>query len=294
MRRRPRRLRPAQGRGPGDRVESPYDPDARFRTKPGANWTGYMAHLTETCDEGLPRLVVHAETTPANVHEAMRVEPIHAALTAKGLAPAQHLADSAYMGADLLVDARERHGIDLIGPQRRNLNWQGRDERAFDVADFAVDWDRQVARCPEGKSSVYWTTCSNPGRARGRPRIRVRFRADDCRVCPSRARCTRSPTQERALWLLPQREQELFTAARAREHTAEYRRLYAQRQGIEGTMSQGVRAFGLRQARCRGLAKAGLQHVATAAALNLDRLAAWFAERPLAPTRTSRFAALAA
>ena len=83
-------------------------------------------------------------------------------------------------------------------------------------------------------------------------------------------------------------------AARARERTAEHRRLYAQRQGIEGTLSQGVRALGLRRARYRGLVKTGLQHVATAAALNLDRLAAWLAERPLAPTRTSRFAALAA
>ena len=61
-----------------------------------------------------------------------------------------------------------------------------------------------------------------------------------------------------------------------------------------GTLSQGVRAFGLRRARYRGLAKTNLQHVATAAALNLDRIAAWFSGRPLAPTRTSRFAALAA
>jgi transposase len=71
-------------------------------------------------------------------------------------------------------------------------------------------------------------------------------------------------------------------------------RLYAKRRGVEGTLSQAVRAFGLRRARYRGLAKAGLQNVATAAAINLDRLAAWFAERPLAPTRVSRFAALAA
>ena len=42
------------------------------------------------------------------------------------------------------------------------------------------------------------------------------------------------------------------------------------------------------------LAKIGLQHLATAAALNLDRLAAWLTERPLAPTRVSRFAALLA
>jgi IS5 family transposase len=63
---------------------------------------------------------------------------------------------------------------------------------------------------------------------------------------------------------------------------------------VEATLSQGVRAFGLRRARYRGLARTGLQHVATAAAINLDRIAAWFAGRPLAPTRTSRFAALAA
>jgi hypothetical protein len=55
-----------------------------------------------------------------------------------------------------------------------------------------------------------------------------------------------------------------------------------------------VRAFGLRRARYGGLAKTAPQHVATAAALDPDRLGAWFAERPLAPTRVSRFAALAA
>ena len=91
---------------------------------------------------------------------------------------------------------------------------------------------------------------------------------------------------------MPQPEHEALAAARAREGTAEGKARYAQRNGVEGTLSQAVRGFGLRQARSRGLAKTGLQGVATAA-LNLDRLAAWFAGRPLAPTRTSRFAALA-
>jgi transposase len=54
-----------------------------------------------------------------------------------------------------------------------------------------------------------------------------------------------------------------------------------------------VRAFGLRRSRYRGLAKTHLQHVATAAAINLERLAAWFRAVPRA-ARTSRFAALAA
>ncbi len=84
-------LRPAQGRGPGDRVESPYDTEARFRSKAGTNWTGYMVHVTETCDADAPHLIVHTDTPPANVHEAMRTEPIHDALAAKKLAPSEHL-----------------------------------------------------------------------------------------------------------------------------------------------------------------------------------------------------------
>jgi transposase len=55
-----------------------------------------------------------------------------------------------------------------------------------------------------------------------------------------------------------------------------------------------VCAFGLRRSRYRGLAKTHLQHVATAAAINLERLAAWFRAVPRAATRTSPFATLAA
>jgi len=41
------------------------------------------------------------------------------------------------------------------------------------------------------------------------------------------------------------------------------------------------------------LAKTHVQHVATAAAINIDRIVAWLDERPRAQTRISRFAALA-
>ena len=287
------RLRPVQGRGPGDRIESPYDTEARFRAKAGKTWTGYMVHFTETCDDGAPRLVVHADTTPANVHEAPRTAPIHAALASKGLAPSEHLVDSAYVSAEHLIAAREQHGIDLVGPSRRNLSWQGLAEGAFSAADFTVDWDRRTARCPQGKESAGWYEAKTQPGQRGL--VRAQFRAADCLACPSRSRCTRSQStsQGRVLAILPRPEYEALAAARAREGTAEGRRLYDQRQGIESTLSQAVRAFGLRQTRYRGLAKTGLQHVATAAAINLDRMAAWFGGRPIAPTRTSRFASLA-
>ena len=246
-------------------------------------------HVTETCDEGLPRLVVHSEATAANVHETTRTGAIHNALAAKGMAPSEHLVDAGYVSAGHIVVARERHGIDLIGPTRRNASWQRRTEGAFGIDDFTVDWDRQKARCPEGHESTTWGEWKDKS---GQPYIWVGFRPADCQPCPARSRCTQASS--RRLGLHPRPEHEALAAARARGSSETGRRLYAQRRGVEGTLSQGVRAFGLRRARYRGLAKVGLQSVATAAALNLDRLGAWFAKRPLAPTRTSRFTALAA
>ena len=120
------RLRAVQGRGRGDRIESPYDIEARFRAKSGTSWTGYMVHITETCDSEAPRLIVHAEATPANVHEAMRIEAIHDALAAKGVVPTEHLADAGYVSGRHIVAARERHEIELIGPARAEGGWQAR------------------------------------------------------------------------------------------------------------------------------------------------------------------------
>jgi hypothetical protein len=196
------RLRPVRDVGPGGRVESPYDAEARFRTKRGANWTGYMVHLTESCDEGKPRLLLHADTTPANVADAVRLSPIHEALVAKGLTPSEHLVDAAYVSADHFVAARERHGIDLVGPARPDPSWQSRDGAAFGAGAFAVDWDRRLARCPEGKESTGWAVCGKA--AGGSGFVHTHFRAEDCRACPSRARCTRSrdPYQGRVLTLL--------------------------------------------------------------------------------------------
>jgi hypothetical protein len=283
-------LRAVQGRGPGDRVESPYDAEARFRAKGGTGWTGYMVHLTESCDAGAPRLVLHADTTPANVHEARRTETIHAALAAKGLAPAEHLVDAAYVSARHLVMARERHGIDLIGPARPDQSWQAKEKDAVLATDFAVDWERRRARCPEGRESTGWGEYQH--KQDDRPYVRAVFSPADCRPCLSRGRCTQGSS--RRLTLNPRAQHEAIAAARERLTRQAGRRLYAQRQGIEATISQGACAFGLRRARYRGLAKTGLQSVATAAAINLDRLAAWLASRPLAPTRTSRFATLPA
>ena len=89
-------------------------------------------------------------------------------------------------------------------------------------------------------------------------------------------------------------QHEALTTLRQQLDAEDGARLYACWAGVEGTISQGVRAFRLRQARYRGLQKMHLQHVVTAAAINLARLGAWGEGRPHAGSRVSRFTRLAA
>src|SRR3954454_13523209 len=272
-------------------VESPYDPRARLRTRSGTSWTGYVVHLTETCEDDKVNLLTHAMTTVATVHEARCTAAIHQALVGRGLVPGEHLVDAAYVSAELLVRGHEELGIDLLGPPRPNPSWQGKVEGGHTLDRFEVDWQRERVRCPQGKLSSAWSRQTDHA---GTPYVSVWFRKTDCAACLARPLCTRAEHQARHLKLPPRAEHEALKAAQGRLATKKGRRRYARRAGIEGTLSQGVRAFGLRRARYRGLAKTHLQHVATAAAINLERLVAWFRAVPRAATRTSRFAALAA
>jgi hypothetical protein len=158
-------LRPKEEPPPAmEAIESPYDLEARFRTRSGTSWTGYIVHLTETCGDDAVHLLTHAMTTPATVHEARCTAAIHQALLGKGLAPGEHLVDAAYVDAELLVRGREELGIDLLGPPRPNPSWQGKVEGGHTINRFEVDWDAsgcaaRRASCP--RPGALWS--SGPG-----------------------------------------------------------------------------------------------------------------------------------
>jgi len=269
-------------------IESPYDVEARYRGRYATTWTGYLVHLTETCEPDEVHLITHVQTTAATVHESQQTAAIQQALVAKQLAPGEHIVDAAYVDAALLVESRQQYGIELVGPARLNNAWQTKTEGGYDLDQFTIDWDLQQAQCPQGQRSTVWKEGLDNT---GSPLISVYFRRKLCRACPARAHCTRAP--RRIIHFRPRAQYEALQAARQRQASAAGKQRYQRRAGIEGTISQGVRAFGLRLCRYRGLAKTTLQHLATAAAINIDRLVAWFDESPHAKTRKSRFARLA-
>lgn len=274
----------------GIAICSPYDAEARYSQKRQTEWTGYKVHLTETCEADHPLLITDVQTTPAPEADFTQLPKVQADLAARGLLPAEHLVDAGYLSAEQLVVSQQDYAITLVGPMHPDPSWQAKAQQGFDVSAFEFDWDHQKATCPQGHPSVLW----KPGvDQHGKAIIRIHFSKAECQTCSVRQLCTRAATGPRKLMVRTQAAHEALQAARRQQATPEFEASYAARAGIEGTLSQGVRVGDLRRSRYIGLAKTRLQHLITAAALNLKRVGAWLAEIPRAQTRQSPLVALA-
>ncbi|HSH82096.1 MAG TPA: IS1182 family transposase [Herpetosiphonaceae bacterium] len=273
----------------GERLQSPYDPEMHYSTKRGMEWSGYKVHLTETCDEDTAHVITHVRTCPAMLPDMTSTAAIHEGLAARALLPTEHFVDAGYVDAELLVTSQRDHGISLEGPIRSHTTWQSRAGQGYDLPHFRIDWERQQAICPQGKRSIIW----RPTRDASGPRINAVFSRTDCGACPVRALCTPAKEARRSVYFHERAEYEALKAARDRMQDPVWKKRYRTRAGIEGTLSQGVRAFGLRRSRYIGLAKTGLQEVCVAVGMNVARVVHWLDGRPRARTRVTRFAALA-
>lgn len=275
-------------------IRSPYDPQARTGKKRDTTWFGWKVHLTETCAlEGaeddqarpLPQLIVQVETTVANVQDVEMTQTIQGDLAQHQLLPDEHIVDTGYVDADLLVSSKETYGICLLGPVLSDNSWQAKAGKGFDMGSFHLDWQAERATCPQGQTSQSFR--------RAGERIEIVFPKETCALCPVRSDCTKSATTGRVLHVRPQAAHEALQARRQEQDTPAFRQGYQTRAGIEGTLSQAVRGMGMRRARYDGLHKTHLEHVLTAVAINLVRIDAVLTHTPRGKTRRSNFTRLA-
>ncbi|MEE1812886.1 transposase [Streptomyces sp. BE133] len=213
---------------------------------------------------------------------------VHHMLAGRGLLPAEHFLDSGYASAELIVGMKKSFGATLVTPVLLNSSPQARAGAGFDRTAFTIDWEKRQATCPRGATSTWWS----PATQRGTKAIVIKFDKETCRPCPVRDQCTRSKTGGRTLSLQPREGQEVLDHARLQQSDEEWRAKYGTRAGIEGTIHQAVTVTGMRRARYLGLQKTHLEHVLSAAALNLIRLDAWWNGHPLGRTRASHLARL--
>jgi DDE family transposase len=161
---------------------------------------------------------------------------------------------------------------------------------SYDLPRFAIDWDGERVTCPQGKTSVSWRRETVGGG--GGTRICPQSSRSDCGPCAARAHCASATAARRSVHFHPREEYEALNAARSRMSDPTWQQRYRTRAGVEATLSQGVRAFGMRRSRYIGLAKTALQQVCIAVEMNVSRVVHWLNGLPRARTRVTRFAAL--
>jgi len=307
--RRREKLPEGDGLPPGrDQLISPYDLDARYGVKRGHGWGGYKVHFTETCDApgtqadaspgtrpapgagpgrgDRPNLVTGVATTQATVADSAMLTPVHQQLAERQLLPGEHLVDSGYPSAELIIHAARVFGITLVSPLRLDNSAQARAGGGYDKAAFTFDFDARQATCPQGIASSTWT----PYRQRQDEAIMVSWPQTACLPCPARQLCTSS--RRRQITIRPRELHEALASARTQQTSAQWKTRYNARAGIEGTMRQATHVTGIRRARYLGLPKTRLEHNIAAAAINMIRMDAYWTGHPLDRTRSSHLARL--
>jgi transposase len=255
------------------RIVSPYDLAARYaRRGQVTRWTGYLAHVTETCSDDGPNVITDVATMPATSADTLALAGIHARLEHRGLLPAEHLADGGYTSLVHMERAGREHQVTLTGPLPGNPTRQHRTREGYARDDFRTGYDRREVTCPQGQVSKGWHgpyPTSSPDAA---PLIVARFTKGQCQPCPARAACTTSGDGKRTVGFPPRELYELQVRNRADQQDPAWHKRYAVRSGIEGTVCEFAHGHGMRHCRYRGQPKAHLQHVLTAIAVNIERL----------------------
>jgi transposase len=259
---------------PAGAVQNPHDPDVEWAAKgQGKNrkeFEGYKVQVAETVsgeplEKGEP---THNFLTAVSIQratgsdEAGRQQVLEEQGQMGWDKPEVEYVDGAYVSAQEIVTAKEE-GRQLMGPVQPAPSPRN---KAFSVEAFEVVVEERKALCPAGKQS---TQCS---RLEEEKTGRVSYRFEwswQCRDCPLRKQCVGRGQKHRSLVVgehhsvLQKRRQEM--------KTLEFQEAMKNRNAIEGTQSELVRAHGARRARYRGLGKVRLQYYLIGAACNIKR-----------------------
>ncbi len=168
-------------------INSPYDTEARMGNKRTRKWIGYKVHLSETCDEDTPHLITYVDTKVSSSKDHEIMENLHESLKEENLSPEQHFVDSAYVNTELLISSQEDYDIHLIGPIQKDPQWQAKEGKGYSLANFKVDWQKQVVECPHGKLSRTWNSKVNRYQ---QSVIQITFKKSDGQSCPAISNCT--------------------------------------------------------------------------------------------------------
>ena len=259
---------------PTGAVHNPHEPEAQWSSKSTTKdkaWVGYKVQVAETV-QALPRqageptanflTAIVTQSAPASDKPGMA--QVLSEQHDMGLEPPDTLyVDGGYVCSEALREAQEQ-GRELRGPAPASPD-RG---KVFTVEAFDVQVEERYAVCPAGKRS---SNCSSlEENSTGKVSYRIEWNNAMCGSCPQHDQCISSGQEHRTIAV---GELHSLLQARRREmQTEAFKSEMHLRNGIEGTQSELVRGYGMRQARYRGRDKTRLQNYFIGAACNIRRL----------------------
>jgi len=248
-------------------IQSPHEPEVRYRRKRDKEWQGYMTQVSETAEaEGEPNFITDVAITDAQTSDQEALADIQERLIGRDLTPLAQVTDQAYVSGKTLAESEQRDII-LVGPIADQPGPEG-----FKLDDFQVDIEAGVAICPAGNQASRVSVIQLKD---GCTAHRFFF-GQQCASCPLRSACTQA---EQGRTITYHEHHKHVMQRRLEMQTAGFWKVMQRRPPVEGTISQLMR-MGMRQARYRGQRKVNLQLILAASATNIKRLCrVWKTER---------------
>ncbi len=243
---------------PSDSLQNPSDPDAGYS---GHKGKGYSVQVMETYNDKKSAehlsLLTHIAVKSADNSDAHALIPALEQTKSQGMKPDEVLADTLYGSDDNVVDAKKKHGIEVLAPLKNH-------PEGLSLTDFTLDDFGHILECPQGK---------HPFKMRFKKRFSASFAVSDCRDCDQQKQCPVS-FGKKAAYMRYTRKDVRMCKRRCYERSAAFRDRYRFRAGVEATMSEYDRVTGVKKLRVRGGAAVTFAVFMKAIGINIKRAAA--------------------
>jgi hypothetical protein len=259
-------------------LQSLDDLEATFRYKAGESYQGYVANLSESCDEENDvQLILKVQVAPNNSDDAALLVEAMPDLVERTEVDTMYT-DGGYGSAeaDRVMNA---HQVEQV---QSAIRGRAPDPNKLTLADFGIEQDGQGRpthlTCPQGQRVAV-----EPGRTTG---FLARFDPDICADCPlQRAdRCRAKPQKRNPRFTLGFTQEEVFQAQRRRRHLDYQRSPGNPRAAVEATMRSVKHPFRHGKLPVRGRFRVTCMMIASAAMCNVRRIQRYLAQKGLWPS----------
>jgi len=247
-------------------LQSVDDLEASYRTKSNANYKGYVANLTETCDpQNDLQLITKVQVAPNNIDDSQ--------LLAEALPNLQERTDLETLmtdggfGGEASDTALQGQDVKLIQTAIRGPK---PDSHQFHLADFEIHCDPQGS--PTDITCPYRQLVPiTPARTTG---LQARFDPETCAACPFQreGRCRARPQKRDPRYLLAFTPKQVRAAQRRKEYLAHQDCGPNLRAAVEATVRSVKHPFPASKLPVRGQFRVTCLMIASAIHVNVRRI----------------------